>query len=351
MRARWTRLALEAPSARSSHKLSAINGKAYLYGGEETARHAISSVVHCLGKDDRSGSWKWRKLEPPSSVRPPARVGHAQAVAQTASGEKLLIFGGRAGVEMGEHELGDLWSFEPPSEEHPEGLWTELKAPSAPSPRSFHAATAVGSTMFVFGGCGADGRMADLHAYDASENNWTALPPPPPDVVGRGGATLEATAAAADDDSDYGLLWLACGFVGHGTNDLLRFCLRSGAWERAPSDGWLRPRSVAASFTFPRGLFILFGGEVSPSDRGHEGAGGFAGDLLAIDARSGSPKDLAIVDAEGGESDNEAPAPAPRGWAAATALSDSQGVLFGGLTGSDDAPKRLGDTWLLDLLP
>ena len=32
---------------------------------------------------------------------------------------------------------------------------------------------------------------------------------------------------------------------------------------------------------------LLFGGEVSPSDRGHEGAGGFAGDLLAIDPLDG----------------------------------------------------------------
>ena len=36
-------------------------------------------------------------------------------------------------------------------------------------------------------------------------------------------------------------LWLAGGFCGHETNDLLRFCLQRGAWERLPSD-WLRPR-------------------------------------------------------------------------------------------------------------
>ena len=34
------------------------------------------------------------------------------------------------------------------------------------------------------------------------------------------------------------------------------------------------------------GLVMLFGGEVSPSDIGHEGAGGFANDLIGIDPRS-----------------------------------------------------------------
>ena len=47
-----------------------------------------------------------------------------------------------------------------------------------------------------------------------------------------------------------------------------------------------RPRSVCASMAMPDAL-LLFGGEVSPSDRGHEGAGGFAGDLLAIDPLDG----------------------------------------------------------------
>ena len=145
---------------------------------------------------------------------------------------------------------------------------------------------------------------------------------------------------------------------------------REGAWERAPSDDEIRPRSVVASFAFPRGL-LLFGGEVSPSDRGHEGAGGFAGDLLAIDSGSGSGTSSSSVEGggEGGsswgkqlgltvdsvEGGTEAAGeqllvPAPRGWAAATALSESRGVLFGGLAGTDDEPERLGDTWLLDLV-
>ena len=197
MRARWTKLALsESPVARSSHKLSAIDGKAYLFGGESTARQSIDSTIHCFGKG--SDGWKWQRLEPASSAAvPPARVGHAQTVVQTKDGPKLVIFGGRAGVEMGEQELGDLWSFAPPSRGNPHGRWTQLEAASAPSARSFHAAASWGSELFIFGGCGASGRMADLHAYDAATNRWRELPPPPPDLAGRGGATLEAASSPA----------------------------------------------------------------------------------------------------------------------------------------------------------
>ena len=45
----------------------------------------------------------------------------------------------------------------------------------------------------------------------------------------------------------------------------------------------------------------------------------------------------------------EAEAPRARGWAAAAALSDMEGVVFGGLAGSDAAPERLGDAWRVRL--
>ena len=185
-------------------------------------------------------------------------------------------------------------------------------------------------TLFIFGGCGADGRLADLHQFDMHTSCWTELPSPP-GVSGRGGATLEPSA-------DGKALWLAAGFDGGETNDLLRFCLKSQQWQRLPSS-WLRPRSVASSFAFELGLMV-HGGEVSPSDKGHEGAGGFAGDLVAIDS-SGEPMHLVLADGE--------PAPSARGWAASATLSGSEGVLFGGLAGDDQSPVRLNDAWMLSV--
>jgi len=159
---------------------------------------------------------------------------------------------------------------------------------------------------------------------------------------------------------------------------------------------------------------LLFGGEVSPSDRGHAGAGGFAGDLLAIDPLDGELQELSVVapgeaalrelkwqaqqlrsqmaaaaaeedfdqaarlktrlqaaqaaleTAQGQTAHTAVPpaaaeaaaeaaaaqaeeAPRARGWAAAAALSDREGVVFGGLAGSDAEPERLGDAWRVRL--
>lgn len=309
-----------APCSRSSHKLSAISGKAYLFGGEATARHAIDSAVHVLDGDS------WTKLEI-SGSEPPPRVGHAQCSVRDNS---MLLFGGRTDVSMGEGNLDDTWLFDAGS-----GAWTQLDLRGeAPSPRSFHCATAAGDKVYIFGGCGADGRLADLYELDLASRRWTAMPPSP-DLPGRGGATFEASA-------DGRSLWVCAGFAGEETNDLLRFDISTRQWERAPS-GWLRPRSVSASFSLahPSGpALLLFGGEVSPSDKGHEGAGAFASDLIAIDAISGAPIHLVVEDG---------PKPAARGWAAAAALSPTEAVLFGGLSGSDADPIRTNDAWLLSV--
>jgi hypothetical protein len=138
-------------------------------------------------------------------------------------------------------------------------------------------------------------------------------------------------------------LLLCGGFDGGETNDVLRYDLESSSWEVLPSS-WLRPRSVCASFGFAHpsgGALLVFGGEVAPSALGHEGAGGFGSDLIAIDAATGTPLPLNVDQPDDG--------PPARGWAAATAVSPTTGVLFGGLSGSDAAPKRLDDAWVLTL--
>lgn len=321
--ASWKQLTALGPCARSSHKLSAFGGKAYLFGGEGIARHAIDSTVHVL--DTKADSWT--AISSPVAA-PTPRVGHAQC---SVRGDLLLVFGGRTDVDMGEGNLDDTWLFDAGA-----ATWTQLLdlKGEPPAPRSFHCATAAGDSVFIFAGCGAAGRLADLHELDLATQRWTAMPPPP-DLAGRGGATFEAS-------SDGRSLWVCAGFAGEETNDLLRFDLATRQWERVPS-GWLQPRSVSASFSLahPSGpALFLFGGEVAPSDKGHEGAGGFASDLIAIDGISGARIHLAF---EGG------PKPEARGWAAAAALSPTEAVLFGGLSGSDESPVRMKDVWLLSV--
>lgn len=334
--ARWTRLAGlpgAAPAARSSHGLSAIGGRAYLFGGEAVARHAIDSTVHEL---DVEGGWK--ALVAGAGYEPVPRVGHAQC----AVGGKLLVFGGRTGVDMGDGILNDTWLFDPGTQ-----AWEELKdvAGTPPCARSYHRATAVGNKVFVFGGCGAEGRLADLHVLDLQARRWSALPSAP-DIPGRGGPVFEAS-------PDGHSLWMVGGFIGGQTNDVMRFDLLTESWTRAPSD-WLQPRSMCASFALGLGhssgpALFIFGGEVVASNKGHDGAGGFERDTVALEIGGDSVSSTARRQADGAPLQIEATGEIPpaRGWTAAAALSPTEGLLFGGLAGSDAAPERLGDAWLL----
>ena len=319
------------PCARSSHGVSTVKDHLYIIGGEREARTPLDMTVHVLPTEAGPPS-EWRTIAPDPARSPPPRIAHAQAA---ISDSELLMFGGRAGMQMEEAALNDLWSLDTASES-----WSPIEPVSGepPCPRSFHAATSFGSKFYVFGGCGESGRLADLHSFDTTTRAWRRLPDPPGDVAGRGGASLEASA-------DGSSLWLIGGFAGVETNDILRFDVASEAWTRVKSD-WLRPRSVCSSFRVGGAVFC-FGGEVSPSDRGHEGAGGFASDLVAIDATSGMQLEVAMA--------SDAPAgyvpqlPAARGWGSATAISKNSAVLFGGLAGDDANPERLDDMWVVTL--
>jgi N-acetylneuraminic acid mutarotase len=77
-----------------------------------------------------------------------------------------------AGIEMGEGSMNDLYSFDSKS-----GVWSKLDTKgSPPEARSFHAMVAVGSTLYVFGGCGKGGRLNDLHLFDTAALEWLQMP-------------------------------------------------------------------------------------------------------------------------------------------------------------------------------
>ena len=112
----------------------------------------------------------------------------------------------------------------------------------------------------------------------------------------------------------------------------------------------LRPRSVCISGSFPSvGVAIIFGGEVDPSDRGHEGAGGFENDMVVLDEKTGVLKETIKA-----SSLPEGTAwPESRGWSDASSIDLGNGkaslFMFGGLSGDDTKPARLDDLWRLDL--
>ena len=346
-----------APIARSSHGASVINNTLYVFGGEHVARTPIDSVVHALDLTDPNAAFV--AIDGGANA-PPPRVGHAQASIENV----FYVFGGRRGVEMNESPLNDLWAFDVESRE-----WTDLSggAGDVPCPRSFHVATAARGKLYVFGGCGpADaGRLADLHEYDVASKTWTKLPGSDA-IESRGGAGFSST-------TDGSTLVIAGGFAGREMNDIHAYDIASKTWRAVagapgappptatklrdadherPAPAPLRPRSVwpVMAFTCYGDHVIGFGGEVDPSERGHDGAGGFANDVVAIEVRTGDAKTLPLgrgglgAGVGGGDGEEETAVPAPRGWtAAAEWRREGAIVLFGGLSGSDAAPERLGD--------
>ena len=74
----------------------------------------------------------------------------------------------------------------------------------------------IGNTLYVFGGCGAKGRMSDLYSYDIEERSWTKLPTCETRIPGRGGAGFV-------NSSDSKSIFIVGGFAGKEMNDVFRY--------------------------------------------------------------------------------------------------------------------------------
>lgn len=335
------------PLSRSSHGLSMVQNKSrlVLYGGEHIARTPLEPNQQTWAVDVAAdGSvGPWRLIQPADGVTPPARVAHAQAV---YNDNIIYIFGGRSGILMHECGMNDLWKLDCSGEPGTE-TWslvepdvTKGDGDAPPEERSFHKMLCIGSNLYVFGGCSTNhGRLADVYRFDIENNTWHNMGTSH-FLRGRGGANLIPLASGTK-------LAVVAGFCGEETNDGHCFDVATGQWDEAPLtpllDG-LRPRSVCVSGAFPSTRFaVIFGGEVDPSAKGHEGAGGFENDVLILDEKSGMY--LERIPAESSW-------PETRGWSDATSVDDN-GVgrlfLFGGLSGDDENPKRMDDLWRLDV--
>jgi len=312
---KWIELGVSSPQKpceRSSHGISLLpNGSLLLYGGEHVARTPIAEEADKVWIFD--STWTCQACINP----PPPRIAHAQAVI----GTDLYIFGGRAGITMQEQALDDVWKLDTTS-----WTWTPVSTTNTPCARSFHRMIAVEEKLYVFGGCGVQGRLNDLHCLDTSTGVWTDLGTSL--LRGRGGPNL----VHYQDQ-----IVIVAGFAGEETNDGHAFDLHKAAWEPQllTQLNDLRPRSVCVAHATASHIY-LFGGEVDPSSLGHEGAGGFANDVVQI-----SPDGVtthAPTDAS----------PTTRGWADGDG-NDKALYVFGGLTGDDSNPVRLNDLWKLEL--
>lgn len=331
------------PIARSSHGVSYVNHSDTLvvYGGEHFARTPLpldQSCWACSNISTKEPYWKnitYNSL----SQQPAARIAHAQTIVED---RYIYIFGGRAGITMHEQPMNDLWVLDTNT-----WNWKEIDtneattgtsaATTKPCQRSYHRMIAIDTDLYVFGGCGAAGRLNDLWKFDTVLNTWYNLGCSL-HLLGRGGPNLLPIA-------DKTKLAIIAGFAGEETNDGHCYHLLTKEWDKEPLQGLqeMRPRSVCCAAVL-KDAIVIFGGEVDPSAKGHEGAGGFENDVVVLDSSTATY--LNVVKAS-----NESNCPAPRGWSACCEKPGTSTMwIFGGLSGDDSNPVRLGDLWRLDLL-
>ena len=334
------------PIERSSHGVSICNDgtKLLVLGGEHIARTPIDGSIAYWAADlvdNDSNKWQWRLIT--SVERPSDRIAHEQAVYNDSI---VYIFGGRSGIGMDEEPLNDLWKLDcsgPPGTER----WSkvEVLGGTPPTPRSFHRMICIGDSLYVFGGCSSNGREKDLYKFDLLTRTWYDLGPSPL-LRGRGGPTM----IPIDGGTKIGII---SGFAGEETSDGHVFDIQTGKWDESLIDNAaMRPRSVCVGGSFPTiGYSIIFGGEVDPSDRGHEGAGGFANDIVVLDESSGAVLNTLAND-DGDDNKDDPSWPTTRGWSDSATMRQQHGgklYFFGGLTGNDESPQRLDDLWVLTI--
>ena len=251
---------------------------------------------------------------------PPDPVNAASAV---AVGDQIFLFGGRSGIGMGEGDTNQLIAFDTKNYH-----WSKVDTKGDhPCSRSYHAMTGNGKMLYVFGGCGASGRMSDLYSFDTSNSTWEKLPQS--DVIeGRGGAGLAYCG---------GKVYVIGGFAGREMNDVHEYDVESKKWSQVVFDVPFPPRSVFGVAVLDD-VIVTICGEVDPSDKGHAGAGHFSNECYAWKTSEKEKKwqKLGLADDV---------VPEPRGWFPAAVVARDKNVLIFG--GNSLTNERLNDTYLM----
>lgn len=406
----WSRIAVPDLLPRSSHTLSVVDGRAYIFGGEVRPREPVDNTMHVYTLPSSAvAQADYQGLSPQSTNAdhgvPEARLGHTAAVI----GSRIYIFGGRSGREMKAlEEGGRVWVFHTRQSQ-----WESLDAkPNTPFPpaRSYHASASsehplpkshesvlhpmvadnitgkpepLGQhgTLFVHAGCGSPGnRLSDSWAFDIATRTWSRLPDAP--VPARGGASLIFAQQTLyrfggfDGTNELGgqLDYLDMTTSSSDSTDCVTLSAASDTWQSfliPNGESGPGPRSVAGFHRVTTGqgrsYLLLCMGERSPSTSGHEAAGRFWGDVwsfqLKAEGLTGARlKDVARKAAhrETGEEtwaearivqkvENEGErSPRQRGWFASSVMDidPSQIVIWGGIDSDND---RLGDGWILSV--
>ncbi|KEF55148.1 uncharacterized protein A1O9_08802 [Exophiala aquamarina CBS 119918] len=328
----WTKLAASSSLRRSSQTLCVIGKTAYIYGGELRPREPVDSDVYqfTLSQDQIDQGGSVSRISPTSSPQP--RVGSAS----TAFNGRLYVFSGRGGIAMAPiEENGSWWSFDPKDQ-----AWHTIVPKNSQSPfptgRSYHALANDGDDkIYLHSGCPEKGRLADLWVFTVTHREWQELPSAP--APARGGASIAFT---------NGKLWRMNGFDGTkeqgGKLDVFDPTANSWSSIAFPANGREGPAPRSVSCLLPltvrgRKCLLTMLGESDPSNLGHQGAGKMLGDIWLFDISSQAWREVLVQGPD---------KPSPRGWFAADVLDESNILIQGGLSASND---RLDDLWLLQL--
>lgn len=307
----------------------------YVFGGENKPSTPIDSDMYMIDLSKTDAAWVKVAV---NGTPPAARVAHSQTLCKETA--NIYVFGGyqhNSDMKHGEEPLNDLHCFNIAS-----STWSKVEAASPPTKRSFQKMCSIGSNLYVFGGCEVVDRKSDLHCFDTNTSLWSMLAQSP-DISGRGGASFAAAPSA-------NALVVIAGYSGKENGDVHMYDIASDAWIQLGAKALsnkLRPRSVAGTCTLNKNgeKVVIFGGEVDPSSKGHDGAGGFANDIVLFDTRTG------VLSNSLNLAPTSDPSPQQRGWTHTEPLSDGRSfVVFGGLSGDDSAPQRLQDLHVMKLV-
>ena len=213
LKATWQRLVTSVPLPRSSHSLSVIKGRAYMFGGEEKSRQPVDNDMHELTLPSSTvHDVDYKTISAQASTEnghvPPARVGHSAATIN----DRIYVFGGRGGSAMDAlAEDGAVWEYDTRLDR-----WSRLnpvKGSPCPEARSYHSSASTihpspshqdyteaahgemdpeaHGTIFIHGGCTSSGRLKDVWGFDVAARTWSPFPDAPGEA--RGGSSLTFT--------------------------------------------------------------------------------------------------------------------------------------------------------------
>ncbi|KAL9129107.1 MAG: hypothetical protein Q9217_002350 [Psora testacea] len=407
LKASWRRIPTDALLPRSSHSLSVVKGKMYIFGGEEKPREPVDNYVHVFTLPQSEHDLVDYQVIAPESAGgsevPSPRVGHTAA----AVDDRIYIFGGRGGKAMQPvEENGRVWVFDTRLNQ-----WSFLdpaKGSPFPAARSYHSSTStvhplsgingqpkdsVGTasgfddhgTIFVHGGCPASGRLADVWGFDIASCMWSQYADAP--GAPRGGPCLTFTQdrlyrfGGFDGKQELGgsidfLHFIVSTFDDKGGKGEIAVAPRTGQWESVTlPEGTITPgnRSVAGLQAITTGqgrnYLLLFLGERDPSSSGHDAAGKFWDDVWSFQLKPEGMTAASFKDAtrllvgaktaegtwarvdipESSNSKGRVDHPGPRGWFASSQgqdLGPESVILWGGVLNDN---SRAGDGWMLTI--